>query len=140
MFRLFMLLAASPPRGLQGHLRRRRVDFDYLFIILHLKRKSKKIPSSKIVINLPRTLRSYPVKENHISLVVSKILRYKQACVPRGLQGHMQIGKLYSIPFYFIFYLVPFLHTRKAYFSYTTTYLITQMVLSYFYALTVHAQ
>ena len=29
-----------------------------------------------IVINLPRTLRSYSVKENHISSEVSEILRY----------------------------------------------------------------
>ena len=33
-------------------------------------------PSPKIVINLPRIMRGYIVKENHIGSVVSEILRY----------------------------------------------------------------
>ena len=36
------------------------------------------VPSLKIVINLHRTYRSYPVKKNHIGSVVSEILRYSQ--------------------------------------------------------------
>ena len=36
------------------------------------------IPSLKIVITLPKPMRSHPVKENHISSVVSEIFPYKQ--------------------------------------------------------------
>ena len=36
------------------------------------------VPSPKIAINLPGPIRSFPVKENHIDSVVSKILRYRE--------------------------------------------------------------
>ena len=36
------------------------------------------VPSPKIVINHPRNMRSYPVKENHNGSAISKILSYKQ--------------------------------------------------------------
>ena len=67
--------------------------FDPTILILVLKEEKKNLgggvffifwgvggvpPPKKIVINLPGPMRSYPVKENHISSAVSEILRYRQ--------------------------------------------------------------